>query len=99
MKRIPVIQLLMIVMLLCAAFIKCPYGYYTVLKFVCCGGLAYLAVEAFKRGKQSWVWILGVTAALYNPFFKFHLGREIWSIVNIVTAIILAIQVAKEKRR
>ena len=99
MKRVPAIQLLMIVMLLIAAFVRCPYDYYTVLKFVCCGGLGYLAVEAYKAGKQGWVWMLGVGAAMYNPFFKSHLGKSMWTLVNIATIIMLVVQIVSSNRR
>ena len=35
--------------------------------------------------KNGWVWVLGVTAAIYNPILRVHATREIWSVVNLVT--------------
>lgn len=62
-----------------------PYGYYILLRWVCCGIFAYLSVKAFDQKRQGWVWVLGITAAIYNPIIRVHLTREIWSVVNVVT--------------
>jgi hypothetical protein len=68
-----------------------PYGYYILLRWVCCGVFAYLAFKAVGQERQGWVWVLGISAALYNPLVPVHLTREIWSVVNVVT---IAIAVA-----
>lgn len=88
MKSIWIPQIVVIPMLLWAMKSGNPYGYYMLLRFVCCGVFAYLAYEAFERDKQVWTWILGITAALYNPIIRVHLSRDIWAIVNIVTVCI-----------
>ena len=63
-----------------------PYGYYILLRWVCCGIFAFLAIRSVeKKEKQGWVWILGVTAVVYNPIIRIHLTREIWSIINVIT--------------
>ena len=66
-----------------------PYGYYTLLRIILCALCAYLAVIALKKGMDAWVWMLAVTAIIYNPLVRFHLTREIWSVVNIATIILL----------
>ena len=38
--------------------------------------------------KQGWVWLLGVTAGIYNPILRVHLTREIWSVVNVATILL-----------
>lgn len=80
-----------------------PYGYYVLLRFVCCAVFAYLTVQAIRYQNERWAWILGVVAAIYNPFIHLALNRELWSIVNIVTAVIAAASVfmlnPKEKGR
>lgn len=67
-----------------------PYGYYLLLRVVVCGICAYLALAAYERQRQGWVWALGITAVVYNPFIRVHLNREIWSAVNIATIVLLA---------
>lgn len=85
MKRIWVPQLIACLMLFWALNPENPYGYYILLRCVCCGVFAYLAVQAFQIEKQGWVWLLGINAFVYNPILRVHLNREIWSVVNIVT--------------
>lgn len=72
-------------MLVAALYPENPYGYYVLLRWVVCGTFAFLAFQAFEQDKTEWVWILGITAAVYNPFFQMHFGREIWSVLNIAT--------------
>lgn len=62
-----------------------PYGYYVLLRFVCCAVFAFLTVQAIRQENERWAWILGVIAMIYNPFIRLALNRELWSIVNIVT--------------
>jgi hypothetical protein len=70
-------------MLLWALNPENPYGYYVLLRWICCGIFAYLAFKGFEQGHQGWVLVLGITAAVYNPIFRVHLTREIWSVVNV----------------
>jgi len=79
-----------------------PYAYYILLRWVCCGIFAYLAFQSFEEKKQGWVWVLGITALIYNPIFRVHLNRGLWSVVNVVTigiavASIFIFKVKKEK--
>ena len=80
---LPVIVVTM--MLLWALYPENPYGYYILLRLVCCSAMAYLAMQALSCKKQGWVWILAVTALVYNPVFRIHLNRSLWSVINIVT--------------
>ncbi len=70
-----------------------PYGYYVLLRLVLCGICVYLTIKALKANLIGWVWTLGITAVIYNPLLRIHLTREIWSFVNVVTMILLAITI------
>ena len=85
------------IMLLVALNPDNPYGYYVLLRWVVCGLFAFLAFQALEQEKKEWIWILGITAAVYNPFIRMHLGREIWSVVNIVTVGIAVASIFKLK--
>ena len=86
MKRIWIPQVIASIMLLWALNPDNPYGYYILLRWVCCGIFAFLAVRTYENEeKQGWVWILGITAVVYNPIIRIHLTREIWSIINVIT--------------
>jgi hypothetical protein len=45
-------------------------------------------VQAYQQKRQGWVWVLGVTAALYNPIVPAHLGRDVWTLVNLATIVV-----------
>ena len=68
-----------------------PYGYYVVLRWILCPACAFLAVHAHDARKTGWVWLFGVTAAIYNPVFRVHLDRQIWLFVNIATIVMFAV--------
>jgi len=89
MKRNWILQTICSVMLIWALNPDNPYEYYTLLKWVCCCVFLYLARKAFKQKQEGWIWILIILALFYNPIFPVHLTREIWTIVNIVTIIII----------
>lgn len=71
-------------MLLWALYPDNPYGYYVLLRWIVCPCFAYTAAQALMKQKMNWVWILGVTAAIYNPLIPLHLDRELWSVLNLV---------------
>ena len=86
MRRIWIPQVIASIMLLWALNPDNPYGYYILLRWVCCGIFAFLAIRAIEnKEKPGWVWILGIMAVVYNPIIRIHLTREIWSIINVIT--------------
>ena len=93
MKRIWIPQAIAAVMLLWAINPENPYGYYILLRWVCCAAFAYLAIKASAQRKEGWVWVLGVTAIVYNPVIRIHLTREIWSVINVVTIAVAGLSV------
>jgi len=88
MKRIWIPQIIVCAMLLWALNPANPYGYYTLLRWVCCGVFGFLAFQAFALKMQGLTWVLGIAALVYNPIFPVHLTRAIWSAANIATIII-----------
>ena len=76
-----------IVMLL-AALLPWPYGYYNFLRFCVCGAAAFLAYQQWTHddAASQWVVVLAAIAVLYNPLVPIHLTRDIWSVLNVATA-------------
>ncbi|MBI1748051.1 MAG: hypothetical protein HYR55_15900 [Acidobacteria bacterium] len=102
MRRIWIPQLIASLMLLWALNTANPYGYYILLRWICCAAFAYLALQALVQKKQSLGWVLGITAAVYNPIIRVHMTREIWSVINVITigiaaASIIALKVNEAK--
>jgi len=85
MKRTWIPQVVVVPLLLWALNPENPYGYYLLLRWICCAAFAYLAIQAVAQEKGGWVWVLGVTAVVYNPIIRIHLTREIWSVINVAT--------------
>lgn len=71
-------------MLLWALYPENPYGYYVLLRGIVCPCFIYAALQARKLEKINLVWVLGVTAAIYNPVIPLHLTKFLWSILNLV---------------
>ena len=64
-------------------------GFYTFLRLVVCITSVYLALYFFMAGKNVWAWAIAFMALLFNPFIIVHLEKEIWQIVDIISAAIL----------
>ncbi len=90
MKKIWLPQVLAVVLLAGALLFDNPYGYYILLRWICCAVFIFLAVRAIQAQVTEWAWVLGVLAGLYNPLIKVPLGRDLWELVNAATLLILA---------
>jgi hypothetical protein len=88
MRRIWIPQLTASAMLLWALNPGNPYGYYVLLRWICCVLFVFLATQAFVRNKYGWVWTFGILTGIYNPIFRVHLNRETWSIINVLTMLV-----------
>jgi hypothetical protein len=78
-------QAIVILLLLWALYPHNPYGYYTLLRIVCCVVFSFLSYKAHARGNETWTLLFGITAIIYNPIVPLPLKRQLWSIVNIAT--------------
>ena len=99
MKKIWIPQAIAGVMLVWALNPANPYGYYMLLRIVRCAVSASLAFAAANTGKTPWTWTLGIFAVIYNPIMRVHLTRDFWSVVNVVTIIVLAVSVSQLERK
>lgn len=82
--------ILIAALLLLALIPTMPYGYYGVMRWIVCAAFAYLAMQAHAAGRQNWIWVWAVAAGVYNPIFKVTATREVWTVVNLITLIVLA---------
>ena len=73
-----------------------PYGYYIMLRFVCCAAFVLLAIDYLKSDAHPlWIWLFGIAAILYNPILKVPMDRESWAIANICTLMLLVSSVVR----
>lgn len=82
----PILKLVLaILLLLCLA--DMPYGFYTLVRFASAFAFAYLSYNYFKSKKDGLGFVFAALTLLFQPFFKFALGRTIWNIVDVIVAI------------
>ncbi len=82
-----------IIMLLLAIPPIWPYGYYTLLRLVVCGTSAFIAYTAHTLNKQVLTYTLGFIALLFNPLIPIHLDKELWSVIDLIAAIIIFVSI------
>ena len=84
-------------MLLFICLVDMPYGYYQLVRFVSLGVFSYLAFKEFENSNQTIALLYVGLAILFQPFVKIALGREIWTIVDVVVGIGLLISLSIKK--
>lgn len=67
------------------------YGFYVLLRWIVCLTAIYLAYCSYQIGKHSWTWMMGIIASIFNPIMPFHLGKNIWAVIDFVVAIVFGI--------
>ncbi len=81
---IPIIMLLF-------ALIDNPYGYYQILRWVVMLSAGYTAFILYERKDEAWTWIFVGIAILFNPIIPIYLSREIWSVIDVIAAVLFGI--------
>jgi hypothetical protein len=85
-------------LLLMAAGDHFPYSFYVLLRFVVCATALFIAREAYRRGRELWLWVLGALAVLFNPLVPVRMRRQDWEFFNLLGAVLLALAVWKLRR-
>ena len=93
-KFIPtIIYLAAVLAIIAIGMLRMPYGYYTLLRivvFVAVLRELWLTYRA-KRYASPLSWVFVGLTILYNPIFPVHLrDKEIWTMINIATWVVLA---------
>lgn len=83
------LRLAIIAMLLWAFVPMNPYGYYVLLRWVVCAVFIYLAVASHRADASGWLLLFTISAGIYNPILRVHLGRIVWMVVNVASIVIL----------
>lgn len=85
----PIINATIIILLI--ALLPLPYGFYTIVRilgFISCGFVAY---QAYLEKKEILFSVFFILSIIYNPIFKVYLNKDIWTVINIATALLLFI--------
>ena len=89
-------MVLAVMLVLCLA--PMPYGYYMIVRTIAMVIFAIMCYNYWQKGEKDLAVILVILCVLYQPFFKIPLGKTIWGVVNVATAIMLVGLWMKEKR-
>lgn len=74
-----------------------PYGYYQILRWVVAGVAVFAGYVAYKLEEKIWIWLMGLTALLFNPIAPIYLAKETWVIIDLIIAVIFLISIFKIK--
>lgn len=74
-----------------------PYGYYQLLRWVVAVAGAFSAYSAYEHENNTWAWIFGIIAVLFNPIIPFTFAKETWQVIDVATAIVIFINIIKKK--
>ena len=97
MKYLSIFSLVLAVMLvLCLA--PMPYGYYMLVRVIAMVIFAVMCYKYRQKGEMDLAIILVILCILFQPFFKIPLGKIIWGVVDVATAIMLVGLWMKERR-
>ena len=74
---------------LLAAVLEMPSGYYMLLRWIVCSVLVWHSYRFYLTGSDL-MWVTGSAAVLYNPIFPIYLyDKGLWTIINIATVALL----------
>jgi hypothetical protein len=85
--------------LLLLCLLDMPYGFYQFVRFAAMVGFGYLGYSAKERNHKNEMFIYIALALLFQPFIKIALGRTIWNIVDVITAIGLLISAFTDDKK
>lgn len=97
MRAMPPLLKLLLAVLLFICLLDMPYGYFQLVRFVSMAVFVYLAYDANTRDENGLAFVFIALALLFQPFFKVHLGRTLWNVVDVVVGVWLVVSALKEK--
>jgi hypothetical protein len=84
--------------LLLICVIELPYGYYQLIRFAAVIGFAILAYYEYERKNIPLVIVFVGLIVLFQPIGKIPLGRQVWTVVDMLVAAWLVVTVIVPKR-
>ena len=90
-NTLPIFLWLIPILMLLLAILPLPYGYYILLRVVISfvSGIIVFNEYIIKKYINSWVIVFCFFVLIYNPLIPFHLGKAIWTPINVITILCL----------
>lgn len=80
-----------VAVMLLAGILPLPYGYYMLLRLVACGVFGFAGYITYQRQRKLLPWLFVFVSLLYNPVFKIHFPKDVWMVIDFVSALALFI--------
>ena len=90
---------LIAVLVLFGALSNMPYGYFQLLRWVVCSVGIYSAYINSESKHDTWAWVFGIIAVLFNPIRPFYFKRDTWQILDIVSGVIFLVSIFSFKKK
>lgn len=90
---------IVLAVLLLICLLRLPYGYYQLIRFIAVIGFAILAYYESERKNTPLVIVFVGLAILFQPLAKIPLGRQVWTVVDLVVAAVLIVLVFVQKQK
>lgn len=65
-----------------------PYGYYILLRWIVSISAGILTYKYYEQKIQLWMIVFGIVAILFNPIAPIYLDKELWVMIDLLTAIL-----------
>ena len=76
------------VAMLLLTFLDWIYWFYQVLRWAVSGTAIFIGYQNYQEENMKWFWTFLIIAILFNPISPIHLERELWSIIDIIVAVV-----------
>jgi hypothetical protein len=70
-----------------------PYDYFTIMRWIVFASSSFCFYLATKSKQSVWLWVFGIIGLLFNPIIPIHLARKTWSVVDVVSALVLVVSI------
>lgn len=76
-----------------------PYGYYVLLRLLATGFFVWAATIAITRKEPVIQWVFLILALMFNPFFKVHFSKGVWSAIDISASLLILVMSSKLEKK
>lgn len=87
------------VLLLLAIPTGWPYDFYILLRWIIFFSASYVAFEFYKSKLQTWTFIFGGLAFLFNPLLPIYLNKLMWVPIDLIGSILFFVSAFTFKNR
>lgn len=94
-KSLKIFSIISAIMLLLAIPPIWPYGYFQILRWVVAGVAGFNVYIAYQLNRKNWLWIMVTMVIVFNPIAPIHLTKEVWSVLDVVAAILMFTSIGK----